>query len=307
MTRFEAMKLKFNRGISREADTEDEDVGFDNSDFEAAIANTKQLKVGDVVTGQIIQFEKRGAIVDIGAKTTSFLQTMEASLEKVSDLKQYLNVGETREFQIIKANSGGGQFQVSIRAIEMARSWDRLLKSRDENTVLEGEVMQTNRGGAIILVENHRCFLPGSLSARPLPAEGDRVPVVVVQAEKLDKNMRVVVSHRAALAAQLTDMQLGALLDGTVRAVKPYGVFVEIGPTMGLLHVSQISHEHVADVTAVLKEGDAVRAVLISRDKSRFGLSTKVLEPEPGAMLRDPAAVFAGAHAMAQRYRERLA
>ncbi|KAF6002903.1 ribosomal protein S1 [Cyanidiococcus yangmingshanensis] len=105
------------------------------------------------------------------------------------------------------------------------------------------------------------------------------------------------------------NVETGTILEGTVRGIKPYGVFIESGGVSGLLHISQISHEHVEDLTTVFTLGDKVKALVVSQDreKGRVSLSTKVLEPEPGDMLRSPQLVYERAAEMAERYRERIA
>ena len=93
-----------------------------------------------------------------------------------------------------------------------------------------------------------------------------------------------------------------------VRSIKPYGAFVDIGGITGLLHISQISHDHITDVSKVLAEGQEIAAMILTQDKEkgRFSLSTKTLEAEPGDMLRDPDNVKANAAATVARYHERL-
>ncbi|PNH04143.1 30S ribosomal protein S1, chloroplastic [Tetrabaena socialis] len=88
--------------------------------------------------------------------------------------------------------------------------------------------------------------------------------------------------------------QAGAIVAGVVQSIKPYGAFVEIGDVTGMLRVSQVSKERVTQLDAVLKAGDAIKALVLSTDpeRGRFTLSTKVLEATPGDMLRDPQLVY---------------
>jgi small subunit ribosomal protein S1 len=108
--------------------------------------------------------------------------------------------------------------------------------------------------------------------------------------------------------AKLTNLEPGQLVEGVVRSIKPYGAFVDIGGITGLLHISQISHDHITDVSKVLAEGQEIAAMILTQDKEkgRFSLSTKTLEAEPGDMLRDPDTVKANAAATVARYHERL-
>merc|ERR1712054_538021 len=90
------------------------------------------------------------------------------------------------------------------------------------------------------------------------------------------------------------------------RGVKPYGAFIDIGGMQGLLHISQISHNHIENVEAVLPMGASIKAMVINQDKGRIALSTKTLEPEPGDMLKDSAMVYEKAEETAVKYQERM-
>ena len=91
-------------------------------------------------------------------------------------------------------------------------------------------------------------------------------------------------------------------------AVKPYGAFIDVGGISGLLHISQISCDHIADVSSVLPQGSEIKCMVISQDKGkgRIALSTKTLEAEPGDMIKDREKVFANAEDTAAKYQERL-
>merc|ERR1719240_182469 len=113
---------------------------------------------------------------------------------------------------------------------------------------------------------------------------------------------RLVVSHRKHLSQEMASaVHVGALFTGVVTAVKPYGVFVDLGGVSGLLHISQISADHVTNPGDILPYGSEVKVMIITENKAKgqFGLSTKTLEAEPGDMIRNPAKVFAEAEATA--------
>ena len=117
------------------------------------------------------------------------------------------------------------------------------------------------------------------------------------------------VSHRKAVVDQtIKALSVGSVLPGTVTAVKPYGVFVDLGGMSGLLHISQISCDHIGNLESVLPLGMKIKCMVISQDKGkgRIALSTKTLEAEPGDMIKDREKVFANAEATAAKYQERL-
>ena len=127
----------------------------------------------------------------------------------------------------------------------------------------------------------------------------------------MDKDStRLVVSHRKAIVdTQINDLSVGSVLKGIVTAVKPYGAFVDLGGMSGLLHISQISCDHISNVEAVIPVGTTIKCMIISQDKGkgRVALSTKTLEQEPGDMIKNQEKVFENAEDTAAKYQERIA
>jgi predicted RNA-binding protein with RPS1 domain len=118
-------------------------------------------------------------------------------------------------------------------------------------------------------------------------------------------------THAARLGAPLVvcaEACVRVCLAGYVTAVKPYGAFIDVGGISGLLHISQISCDHIADVSTVLPQGSEIKCMVISQDKGkgRIALSTKTLEAEPGDMIKDREKVFENAEDTAAKYQERL-
>jgi small subunit ribosomal protein S1 len=123
-----------------------------------------------------------------------------------------------------------------------------------------------------------------------------------------DRN-RLVLSHRRALVERkMNKLEVGEVVIGVVRGIKPYGAFIDIGGVSGLLHISEISHEHIETPHNVFNVNDEVKVMIIDLDaeRGRISLSTKQLEAEPGDMVKDPQLVYAKAEEMAAKYREQL-
>ena len=110
------------------------------------------------------------------------------------------------------------------------------------------------------------------------------------------------------MISQINALVVGAVLKGIITAVKPYGAFVDVGGMSGLLHISQISCDHIGDVGSVLPLGTSIKCMVISQDKAkgRVALSTKTLEAEPGDMIKAQEKVFEHAEETAAKYQERL-
>merc|ERR1712127_1121079 len=151
---------------------------------------------------------------------------------------------------------------------------------------------------------------PGSHLAGQLPTEdliGQSLQLKFLEVNQED-NKLVVSNRRAVVEQQMSNLSRGDLVSGVVKALKPYGAFVEVGGMSGLLHISQISYDRIEDLEKVLQPGMQVKCMIIDHDKvnGRIALSTKTLEPEPGDMLRDSDKVFELAEETAKKYHERI-
>jgi small subunit ribosomal protein S1 len=136
---------------------------------------------------------------------------------------------------------------------------------------------------------------------------GEELPLKFLEVDE-DRN-RLVLSHRRALVERkMNKLEVGEVVIGVVRGIKPYGAFIDIGGVSGLLHISEISHEHIETPHNVFNVNDEVKVMIIDLDaeRGRISLSTKQLEAEPGDMVKDPQLVYAKAEEMAAKYREQL-
>jgi len=312
LTRFDRIKARYKGPqISINADVEAE-VGFSYASFEDAVAATDySFNRNDVVKGTVVQYDKGGCIVDIGAKASAFLPLQEASLfqEQGTSIESLIDIDAEREFEIISEEDENGQLLVSIRRIQYRAAWDKVVAMQDTDDVFEAECVSVNRGGAIFLVEGLRAFLPGSHLTGRLPDEdliGQKLPLKFLEVNQ-DDNKLVVSNRRAVVESQMADLSRGDVIDGIVKALKPYGAFVEVGGMSGLLHISQISMDRINDLEAVLQPGQKIKCMIIDHDKvnGRIALSTKTLEPEPGDMIKDPARVYEMAEETARVYLEK--
>ena len=136
---------------------------------------------------------------------------------------------------------------------------------------------------------------------------GEDLPLKFLEVD--EERNRLVLSHRRALVERkMNGLQVGEVVIGAVRGLKPYGAFIDIGGVSGLLHISEISHDHIDTPNTVLNVNDEIKVMIIDLDaeRGRISLSTKQLEPEPGDMVKNPEIVFEKAEEMAERYRQQL-
>lgn len=312
-TRFDKYKSRY-MGRYNSVDQSKCDMSY--AEFAQQVSQQQlSFKVGDHVVGTVSSFEgPQRAYIEIGAKTHALLPLHEATIaplgpgDRIDDL---VDMGEQYEFEVVSDYRDDGMVVVSIRKIMYERAWSKLTEWYAEDPVFEAPVVQVNRGGAIVLVEGLRAFLPGSHLLGGVHASEEMVgKVLSVKFLEVNKEgSKLVVSHkRAVIEHSMENIKRGDVVEGRVAAVKPYGAFVDINGLSGLLHISQISCDRVVAIDETLKEGMAIKCMIIDHDKAngRIALSTKTLEPEPGDMLRDPQLVFDMAEASAAKYHARI-
>lgn len=287
------------------------DVGFSYEDLAASVGEIKKYARGDSVTGSVVSFEPNGAVVDIGVKSSAYCALTEMALVKPDKPELVFNIGDTFEFVIMSREDENGQLFLSRRRILFQEAWEKVSKVHADDEVVDAEVMAVNKGGAMLQVEGLRAFMPGShFLPGQTPTEalvGETLKIKFLDVDK--EGNRLVASHKKAIAdSTIVDLSVGSVVKGYVTAVKPYGAFIDVGGISGLLHISQISCDHIADVATVLPQGSEIKCMVISQDKSkgRIALSTKTLEAEPGDILKDRQKVFDNAEDTAAKYQERL-
>jgi len=286
-------------------------ISFTREDFAALLDQYDyHFSPGDIVPGTVFSMEQKGALIDIGAKTAAFIPIQEMSINRVDDPLEVLQSDETREFFILSDENEDGQLTLSLRRIEYMRAWERVRQLQTEDATVRSLVFATNRGGALVRIEGLRGFIPGShISTRQAKEDlvGQELPLKFLEVD--EERNRLVLSHRRALVEKkMNRLEVGEVVIGTVRGIKPYGAFIDIGGVSGLLHISEISHEHIETPHTVFNVNDELKVMIIDLDaeRGRISLSTKQLEPEPGDMLKDKDIVFNRAEEMAEKYRQKL-
>ncbi|MBW4630602.1 MAG: S1 RNA-binding domain-containing protein [Iphinoe sp. HA4291-MV1] len=287
------------------------EIGFTHDDFAALLDKYDyHFSPGDIVPGTVFSIEPRGALIDIGAKTAAYIPIQEMSINRVDSPEEVLQSNETREFFILTDENEDGQLTLSIRRIEYMRAWERVRQLQAEDATVRSGVFATNRGGALVRIEGLRGFIPGSHISTRKPKEelvGEELPLKFLEVD--EERNRLVLSHRRALVERkMNRLEVGEVVIGTVRGIKPYGAFIDIGGVSGLLHISEISHEHIDTPHSVFNVNDEVKVMIIDLDaeRGRISLSTKQLEPEPGDMIKNRDLVYDKAEEMAAKYREQL-
>ncbi|MGD1920924.1 MAG: 30S ribosomal protein S1 [Pleurocapsa sp.] len=287
------------------------EIGFTHKDY-AALHDKYDYHISpaDIVAGTVFSMEPRGALIDIGAKTAAYIPIQEMSINRVDNPTEVLQADETREFFILTDENEDGQLTLSIRRIEYMRAWERVRQLQQEDATVRSNVFATNRGGALVRIEGLRGFIPGShISAREAKEDlvGEDLPLKFLEVDE-ERNRLVLSKRRALVERKKNGLEVGQVVKGSVRGIKPYGAFIDIGGVSGLLHISEISHDHIDTPHSVFGVNDELKVMIIDLDaeRGRISLSTKQLEPEPGDMLKNREIVFEKAEELAEKYRQKL-
>ncbi|KAG0501647.1 hypothetical protein HPP92_001719 [Vanilla planifolia] len=308
----EALKKLFEEAYERARLTPTAGVPFTLEDFHATVEKYDyDSEIGDKVKGTVVMIDPNGADVEIPAKSSAYIPLEEAAIYKIKNVSEAgIYPGFTEEFVVIGVDDEDDTLMLSLRSIQYDIAWERCRQLQAEDVVVRGKVSGENKGGMVAVVEGLFGFLPFSQISMKATVEeliGKELALKFVEVN--EEESRLVLSNRKAMAGSQSQLGIGSVVLGTVETLKPYGAFIDIGGINGLLHVSQISHDRVPDISTVLQPGDTLKVMILShdREKGRISLSTKKLEPTPGDMIRDPKLVFEKAEEMAQTFRQRVA
>ncbi|XAR56959.1 hypothetical protein NMG60_11024937 [Bertholletia excelsa] len=308
----EKLKEMFEEAYDRCRTAPMEGVSFTIEDFHEALDKYDfNSELGTKVRGTVFITDANGALVDITAKSSAFLPVREASIYTIKHVEEAgIFPGLQEEFVIIGENEADDSLILSLRSIQYDLAWERCRQLQAEDVVVKGKIVGANKGGVVAVVEGLRGFVPFSQISTKSDAEellNKEIPLKFVEVD--EEQSRLILSNRKAMADSQAQLGIGSVVVGSVQSLKPYGAFIDIGGINGLLHVSQISHDRVADISTVLQPGDTLKVMILShdRERGRVSLSTKKLEPTPGDMIRNPKLVFEKAEEMAQMFRQRIA
>ncbi|MBL4954121.1 30S ribosomal protein S1 [Neobacillus sp. OS1-32] len=260
----------------------------------------KSFEVGDKVTGQVTKVEEKQVIVDIKeSKLDGIIPISELSslhIEKASDAVQE---GEELELEVLKVEEEA--LILSKRKVDAEKAWDTLEQQFQAGEVIETEVKDVVKGGLVVDL-GVRGFVPASLVETHFVEDfsdykGRTLTFKIVELDK-EKN-RLILSHRAVVQEEkgkqkqnrLEELQPGQVIEGTVQRITDFGAFVDIGGIDGLVHISQLSHEHVDKPSDVVHEGQKVQVKVLSvdRDNERISLSIKETLPGPWSNIAEKA------------------
>ena len=268
------------------------DLGvYDHPKEEIAEAYDKTLSnvnVGEVVEGTVTGITKREVLVNIGYKSEGVIPVSEFRYNP--DLK----VGDKVEVYVEDQEDKKGQLVLSHKKARLSKSWELINKAMDDNEVIQGYIKCRTKGGMIVDVFGIEAFLPGSqIDVHPIRDYdmfvGKTMEFKVVKINQEFRN--VVVSHKALIEAELeaqkqvimSKLEKGQILEGTVKNITSYGVFVDLGGVDGLIHITDLSWGRVNHPEEIVALDQKIQVVILDFDdaKKRIALGLKQLTPHP--------------------------
>lgn len=264
-------------------------LGADREKLAEAYDSTlNKVSEREVVDGKVIAMNKREVVVNIGYKSDGVISLNEFRYNPE------LTVGDTVEVYIESQEDKKGQLLLSHKKARAARAWDRVNEALENEDVIKGYIKCRTKGGMIVDVFGIEAFLPGSqIDVRPIRDYdvfvGKTMEFKVVKINQEFKN--VVVSHKALIEAELEQqkkeiigkLEKGQVLEGTVKNITSYGVFIDLGGVDGLIHITDLSWGRVSDPKEVVELDQKLNVVILDFDdqKKRIALGLKQLTPHP--------------------------
>lgn len=251
----------------------------------------KSFEVGDTVKGVVTKVEEKQVIVEIAeSKLDGIIPISELSslhIEKASDV---VAEGDVLDLQVLKVEEEA--LVLSKRKVDAAKAWDQLVEKYEKYETFEAEIKDVVKGGLVVDL-GVRGFVPASLVESHFVEDfsdykGKTLTFKIVELDK-EKN-RIILSHRAVLEEEkgkqkheiLASLQAGQILEGTVQRITNFGAFVDIGGIDGLVHISQLSYQHIEKPSDVVEEGQKVQVKVLSVDQDNERISLSIKETLPG-------------------------
>ena len=252
----------------------------------------KTIHTGEVVEGTVIDVKPEEAILNIGYKSDGVLTRNEYTNEPNVDLTKVIKAGDTMEVKVLKVNDGEGQVTLTYKRLAADRGNKRIEEAFNNKEVLKAKVSQVLDGGLSVIVDEVRIFIPASLVSDSYEKDlskyaGQEIEFVI--SEYNPKRRRYIGDRRQLLVAEkqekqqklLESIHVGDVVEGTVKNVTDFGVFIDIGGADGLLHISEMSWGRVENPKKVFKPGDVVKAFIKDISGTKIALSMKFEDENP--------------------------
>ena len=245
----------------------------------------KTLNNGDKVTGTVMAITNNEVEVDLGTKHTAYIPVEDfTSSDPTAKVEDLVKVGDEVEAVVVHVNDGEGVVRLSKKRLEAGKAWEEIEAAVESREILEGTVTEENKGGIVVNVKGIRVFVPASQTTVPKGGDLGALVKSKVQLRITEVNRarrRVVGSIRSVASEQRkaaqekvwSEIEVGKHYTGVVKSLTSYGAFVDIGGVDGMVHVSELSWNHIKNPAEVVKVGDTIEVFVISFDPEKKKIS----------------------------------
>ena len=269
------------------------DIGDEQAFLEAVDKTIKVFNDGDLVSGQVVKIDHDEVLLDIGYKTEGVIPSRELSIKHDIDPSEVVELGSEVEALVLTKEDKEGRLILSKKRAQYERAWGDIEKIKENDGVVTGTVIEVVKGGLILDI-GLRGFLPASLVDLRRVKDLDMYLHTEIEARviEMDRNRNNVVLSRRVLLEEgrkneraeiLSKLSKGMRLKGTVSSIVDFGAFVDLGGIDGLVHISELSWNHVNHPSEVVKVGDEVEVEVLDVDlqRERISLGLKQTTEDP--------------------------
>ena len=255
-------------------------------------AYEKTIRNGEVVEGTVIDVKPDEIILNIGYKSDGIITRNEYTNEPNVDLTTVVKTGDSMEAKVVKVNDGEGQVLLSYKRLAAEKGSKRLEEAFENQEVLTAKVSQVLAGGVCVIVDETRVFIPASLVSDTYEKDLSKFKdqeIEFVITEFDPKKRRIIGNRKTLLVAKKAELQkelfakinVGDVVEGTVKNVTDFGAFIDLGGVDGLLHISEMSWGRVESPKKVFTVGQTVRVFIKSISDTKIALSMKFEDENP--------------------------
>ncbi|TLS53075.1 30S ribosomal protein S1 [Paenibacillus antri] len=251
------------------------------------------VKKGDIVTGTVVKVEDNQVYVDIGYKYDGVITARELSSVPLDNISDVVQLGQEVTCKVIGINDAKETLTLSKKQVEGEKAWDKMQEYLDNNETIEAKVVDVVKGGLVVDV-GVRGFIPASMVERHFVEDFSdyKGRTLKLKVKEIDRpNNKLILSQKDVLEEQyqaqkqqiMERLNVGDVIEGTVQRLTQFGAFVDVGGVDGLVHISELSYQHVEKPSDVVKEGDKVKVKILKLDPAneRISLSVKAAQPGP--------------------------
>ena len=262
--------------------------------FEQLLEEEKVIEInnGDVVEGTVLLVKEDEVILDIGYKSEGVITRNEFTNTPNADLRTMVKVGDVIQAKVLKANDGEGQVALTYKRLAAERINKKLEEAFKNHEILSGKVAAVLNGGLSVLIDEAKVFIPASLVSDTYERDlgkyqGETIEFVITEFNPKKRRIigdrkQLIVAKKEAMKKELMEkIQVGMTIEGTVKNITDFGVFIDLGGADSLLHISEMSWGRVENPKKLFKVGDKVKSFIKDIQGDKIALSMKFEETNP--------------------------